>query len=78
MLYDLANDPDELLDLGAHPAHEAVRETMRDKLHTWALRRAQRTTLSDAQIAARAGASAAKGILLGFWEEGELPAALRK
>jgi len=73
MLFDLENDPQELVDLGADPAHEAERARLLEALNLWARRQSQRTALSDEQILAMRGRSLRKGILLGFWDETELP-----
>ncbi|MCT9126293.1 alkaline phosphatase family protein [Cupriavidus gilardii] len=73
MLFDLAEDPHELHDLGADPAHRAQCERMYLALAQWGLRQSQRTAISDERIAAMRGASVRKGILLGFWDESELP-----
>lgn len=73
MLFDLAEDPHELHDLGADPAHQAQCERMYLALAQWGLRQSQRTAISDERIAAMRGASVRKGILLGFWDESELP-----
>lgn len=73
MLFDLANDPHELHDLGDDPAHQAQCERMYLVLAQWGLRQSQRTAISDERIAAMRGASVRKGILLGFWDESELP-----
>lgn len=73
MLFDLANDPHELHDLGDDPAHQAQCERMYLALAQWGLRQSQRTAISDERIAAMRGASVRKGILLGFWDESELP-----
>ncbi len=72
MLFDLENDPDELIDLGASPRHENVRQTMAAKLHAWGLRFAQRTTRSDGQLRNMAGKSTRKGILIGVWDESDI------
>lgn len=74
MLYDLERDPDELVDLGADPAHDAERARLRVALDRWGLRLSQRTTRSDEDIVARRGASAGKGILIGYWDESEVAA----
>lgn len=74
MLFDLESDPDELVDRGADPGCEAERARLLEALNRWARRQSQRTTISDAQIVARRGASLKKGILIGFWDEAELPA----
>ncbi len=73
MLFDMANDPDELHDLGADPAHADQCNALQTVLTRWALRNAQRTTISDARIASMRGASLKKGILIGYWDESEVP-----
>ena len=74
MLFDLAEDPQELRDLGADPDHAGTVAALYDRLHAWARRMSQRTTISDAMIAARRGASGRKGVLLGAWDEGDASA----
>lgn len=76
MLHDLATDPDEYVDLGASPEHGAVREGMAARLAEWALRPAQRITLSAAGAAAMRGASLRRGVTLGLKDGSELPAEL--
>jgi arylsulfatase A-like enzyme len=73
MLFDLAGDPGELRDLGADPRHRGECARMHEALSRWGLRQSQRTTISDDEIRAMGGASQRKGILLGFWDEAELP-----
>ena len=73
MLFDLETDPDEFRDLGADPEFEAERERLHALLHAWALRRAQRTTTSEAQLRARQqGGSEGVGVLIGVWDETEV------
>jgi len=76
MLFDLEADPQELTDLGADPAHEGERRRLAAELAEWGLRLSQRTTRSDAEIAAAHGKSLRQGILIGVWDESELPAEL--
>jgi arylsulfatase A-like enzyme len=76
MLYDRAEDPNEFRDLGADPAHEAVRETMAAALAQWGLRLSQRTALADQQILAMRGKGQRRGILIGVWDESDVPAEL--
>ena len=73
MLYDLQADPNEFRDLGADPAYAAERDRLAAALSQWGLRLSQRTTLSDAQIKARAGKSQRQGILIGVWDESDVP-----
>ncbi|MCD9148286.1 sulfatase-like hydrolase/transferase [Pseudophaeobacter flagellatus] len=72
MLFDLQEDPEELVDLGQSPQHDDVISLMYDRLRHWGLRMSQRTTISDDQIKAGRGKSAAKGILLGVYEADEV------
>ncbi len=73
MLFDMENDPHELVDLGADPAFEAQRARLAGALSDWSLRLAQRTTLSEEQIKNMRGRAMRKGILIGVWAEDELP-----
>jgi arylsulfatase A-like enzyme len=73
MLYDLASDPDEFSDLGADPAHESERARLAAALHAWGLRLSQRTTRSEQEIIASRGTSQRRGILIGVWDEADLP-----
>ena len=73
MLFDMETDPDELRDLGADPAFEAQRARMADALFRWSLRNAQRTALPEAKAKEMRGRSMRKGILVGVWDERELP-----
>ena len=73
MLFDLENDPDEFEDLGLSPDHHEVREMMYRRLFKWARRHAQRTTRSETEIEAMRGRSKRKGILLGVYDDEDLP-----
>ncbi len=77
MLFDLENDPDELNDLGADPAFEDVRTEMAAHLFDWARRLSQRTTMSAADVKAEQQRSPRRGILLGAWDEDDVPEAIR-
>ena len=73
MLYDLESDACEFRDLGADPAHEKERRRLMGALNAWGLRLSQRTTLSEQQIRNRRGKSERQGILIGVWDESEVP-----
>jgi arylsulfatase A-like enzyme len=75
-LFDMQTDPDEYVDLGQSPDHASIIALMQDRLGTWARRLSQRTTRSDAQIIAERGRSGGRGVTLGVYDEGDLPAAL--
>ena len=73
MLYDLASDPNEFRDLGADAAYEGERQRLGAALAQWGLRQSQRTTRSEKQILGMRGKSLRKGILIGVWDENDLP-----
>ena len=74
MLFDLLNDPDELIDLGADPAHAAERARMNELLFEWARRPRQRATVPDAMIDSTPIQQriAQQGVLIGYWDEEDL------
>jgi len=76
MLFDMENDPGELIDLGDSEDHKDILDMMYDRLNTWARRLSQRTTISDAQILKGRGKSRAKGILLGLYDGSEVDESL--
>lgn len=76
MLFDLQTDPQELVDLGADPAHQGTRTRLYDLLHAWARRPSQRVTVSDERLAASRGMAQHAGIFIGVWDEADvIPAA---
>jgi arylsulfatase A-like enzyme len=76
MLFDLASDPDELRDRGSDPACAVERKRLEAALAHWGLRLSQRTTRSEQQIRSARGKSARRGILVGVWDEADIPAEL--
>ena len=66
MLFDLEADPDEMHDVGRDPAYAEIVSEFQDKLASWALRCAQRTSLSTEEINKKRGASRRQGIVLGI------------
>ncbi len=76
MLYDLETDRQELDDRGTDPECAAERERLRTAILDWALRHHSRTTISDAEIARRAGNEHKRGIWIGFWDADEQAEAL--
>jgi arylsulfatase A-like enzyme len=79
MLYDLADDPQELVDRGDDPACAEIVTRLRDALFEWALHPKGHITTSTEKIAAYAKnqLQVRRGILIGIWDEAEL-AAIRK
>jgi hypothetical protein len=74
MLFDLANDPNEFRDLGRDPAYEHERARLATVLARWGLRLSQRTPLSESQVRAARGQAQRRGILIGVWDEADIPA----
>ena len=75
MLYDLESDPQERADLGADPGCAPVLARLTEAMNAWARGHHNRVTISDAEIAARAGGELRRGYIIGFWDEAELAAA---
>ena len=75
MLFDLENDPQELVDLGgtAGDALDAVRARMREAIFSWTRRHHSRITLTPEQIEGMTGKEP-PGILIGVWDEADYEA----
>ena len=69
MLFDLKEDPNELVDLGESMAkeHEAIRKLMAERIFEWARRHHNRTTRTYEQLEAVTDAEP-PGILIGVWD----------
>ena len=76
MLFDLENDPTEINDLGDDPGSAEARAEMDAVLRHWQFRLSQRTTRSEEQIKNMRGRSLRRGVILGVWDEAEVPADL--
>ncbi len=76
MLFDLENDPEELTDLGSSRAHADVVSALYEKLHHWARRVSQRTTINHDSLIARRSQRSTKGIVIGVADEGDMDAEL--
>ncbi|MEZ5767364.1 MAG: sulfatase-like hydrolase/transferase [Paracoccaceae bacterium] len=76
MLFDLTEDPGELRDLGADPAHQTIVDRLMAALDSWALRPAQRTTISNDTLRAIRKQPSTKGVIIGIVTEDDMPAAL--
>ena len=74
LLFDLQSDPDELIDLGAEPEHAEVRAQLHEALFAWARRHHSRITRSPQQVDRMAAIGEPPGILIGYWDEGQLRA----
>lgn len=76
LLFDMENDPDELIDLAEDAEYSEVIDLMYDRLATWLRRLSQRTTRSDQDIINSRGKSGTKGILLGLFDGSEVDESL--
>jgi arylsulfatase A-like enzyme len=79
MLYDLASDPQELVDRGEDASCAEVIARLQATLFDWALHPNDHITTSRDKIAAYADnqLQVKGGVLIGIWDEAEL-AAIRK
>ncbi len=73
ILFDLENDPEELVDLGDSEDHTEVIGEMYDHLFAWARRPSQRTTRSEQQLIEMRTKSRGRGIVLGIYDENDMP-----
>ena len=76
MLFDLENDPDELVDLGQDPAYTAVVDRLTAVLDVWARRPAQRTTMSNETLRNIRSSRSTKGVILGAYHADDADADL--
>ena len=73
MLFDLVKDPKEYDDVGGDPAYRAEIDRLYGYLHEWALRMAQRVTMSERKLRIKRGSPQREGILVGIHHAEELP-----
>jgi arylsulfatase A-like enzyme len=67
MLFDLANDPRELRDLGGEAAYGHIRREMEERIAVWLKARKTRVTVGDAYVEARTATHKKHGIHFGVW-----------
>jgi arylsulfatase A-like enzyme len=77
MLFDLQEDPMELVDLGRDPAYALQRGYLSELMLDWTAGLKNRVTVADDTMASRIGDSARRGILIGYWDQKAVPAAIR-
>jgi len=73
ILFDLVNDPSELVDLGDSNSHTDIIAKMYDHLFAWARRQSQRTTRSEAQLHEMRGDTGRRGVMIGIYDENDTP-----
>ncbi len=66
-LFDLKNDPNELVDLGLNGAFETIRHEMKDRLLERLIDRKNRTTMTDEQVIRARDREKETGILIGVF-----------
>lgn len=69
MLFDLDNDPDELIDLGPNPFYEEQCTKMHLKLADWSLQYRQRETWTEADADRMTKLEMQVRALIGYWDE---------
>lgn len=72
MLFDLENDPQELIDLARDSDHQEVIAMMYERLGRWARRMSQRVTKSENDLKNMRGKSRRRGVLLGLYDGSEV------
>lgn len=78
MLYDLATDPQEFVDLGTSPDHADIRARLYEALARWSRTTRTQTTVSDAAVTALDAAALCydtninAGVLIGYWDEADV------
>ena len=70
MLFDLDDDPQELIDLGDAPQHADVRQRMSDALFEWARRHHNRITVTAERVERMSGGEP-PGVVIGCWDEAD-------
>lgn len=73
ILFDLENDPEELHDLGESPDHSDIIAALYEHLFAWTRRTSQRTTRSEAQLIEMRTKSRRRGVILGVYDENDVP-----
>lgn len=73
LLFDLKEDPGEVSDLGTSPKHAEIIDMLYDKLFEWARRPSQRTTRSEAQLREMRQGPRRRGVVLGVYDENDVP-----
>lgn len=69
VLFDLINDPNELIDLGRSPEHAETRQHLFNLLAEWSLQYRQRETWSEEHNLKMTGMEEKLGVLIGYWDE---------
>ncbi|MFK8033909.1 MAG: sulfatase-like hydrolase/transferase [Hyphomicrobiales bacterium] len=76
ILFDLAKDPNELVDLGESPDHGKIIGQLSSVLNKWAKRPAQRTIIKNETLRQIRSKRSTKGVILGAYGEADVDADL--
>ncbi len=71
LLYDLVDDPDELVDRADDPGLASVMDDLRDRLFTWYRQRVNETSAARRHGQPVDGSVAAQGVFIGYWDEAD-------
>lgn len=74
MLFDLQNDPNELVDLGNNPAFSNDIKRLKEMHFNWTRKHHNRITKSAETVEKMTDANEPPGILIGYWDKEELEA----
>ena len=66
-LFDLQDDPQELVDLGGDPGKNAIRDELYERLFEWMRARRNRIAMTDEAVDKRPSPSQAGGVTIGVW-----------
>lgn len=77
MLYDLQEDPQELVDFGIDKEYSVVRSQLTEQMMDWSAGLKNRVTGSESMARQRMGKSDEQGILIGYWQQTDVPLPLQ-
>ena len=67
LLFDLRNDPSELVDLGRDPGYAAIRKELHDAIFERIGRRKNRVAITTEKVLNRTDGAHKHGVLIGYW-----------
>ncbi len=68
ILFDLQSDPQELVDLGADPGYEEIRDRLAAEIAQWARRHHNKITVTRERVEAMSKGEPS-GVVIGIWDE---------
>lgn len=73
MLYDLQEDPKELIDLGQDSGYNIVRANLSEQMLDWSAGLKNRVTVNTDMFDGQKGSAGKVGILIGYWDQNQVP-----